>query len=610
MRKKQFQLRKVVLLASFAGTIWAQGGGGNGNGALVSLKTIKVPDAPNLGDYVKDRSALIALGKAMFWDVQAGSDGRTACATCHFHAGADHRVQNQLSSPAALSAAIPANSILTLSSFPFRLLSNINDNRSTVVREVRQVAGSAGVVHRNFFGMMSGAAEEDGTDIGGESANSINGIRTRQVTARNTPSVINAVFNVRNFWDGRAQSVFTGATPFGDSDIGLNAILWKDGQLTRTQVRLENSSLASQSVGPALNSTEMSYERRDWPIFARKLLGLTPLGRQKVSTDDSVLGSMSNPTGNGLSAEFGYAALIRASFKPEYWAAPTLENEVPQMEQNFSLFWGLAIQAYESTLVSDDSPLDRFAEGNRQALNATEQQGMQEFLGGGSQCTQCHQGTEFTAASFTNVQRRNANTNNPDDMGFFRTGVSQIAEDIGLGGKDGFDRPLFSGARAGATTGRFKSPGLRNVELTGPYFHDGGQATLEQVMDFYGRNGDFTAGGNLGPGIGQIRLSAQEKTQLVAFIKALTDERVRFERAPFDHPALCVPVGHAASAPGVLQLDNGDPRFSLSALDKWALIPAVGKSGGSVPLQTFEELLKGVGKDGSKAHALNESCEP
>ena len=93
-------------------------------------------------------------------------------------------------------------------------------------------------------------------------------------------------------------------------------------------------------------------------------------------------------------------------------------------------------------------------------------------------------------------------------------------------------------------------------------------------------------------------------------MKALTDERVRFERAPFDHPALCVPVGHAEIAPGVLQLDNGDPRFSLSALDKWALIPAVGKSGGNVPLQSFEELLKGVGKDGSKAHALNESCEP
>ena len=610
MRKNHIQLRKLALLTLFAGSIWAQGGGRNATVPLVSLKTVRVPEAPNLDDYVKDRGTLIALGKAMFWDVQAGSDGRTACASCHFHAGADHRIQNQLAGPASLAKVIPANLMLTLSDFPFRQLSNPNDNRSSVVREVRQVAGSAGVVHRNFFSMASGLAEEDGTDIGGESTFSINGIRTRQVTARNTPTVINAVFNVRNFWDGRAQSLFTGGTPFGDSDPGLNALLWKDGQLTKTQVRLENSSLASQAVGPALNSTEMSYEGRNWPAFARKMLGPSPLGRQKVAADDSVLGSIANPEGNGLTSEFGYPTLIRNAFQPEYWAAPTADGEAPQMELNFPLFWGLAIQAYEATLVSDDSPLDRFLEGNRQALNNTEQQGMQEFTGGGSQCTQCHQGAEFTAASFTNTQRRNANTNDPDDMGFFRTGVSQIAEDIGLGGKDGFDRPLFSGGRAGSTNGRFKSPGLRNVELTGPYFHDGGQATLEQVMDFYGRNGDFTAGGNLGPGIGQIRLTAQEKVQLVAFMKALTDERVRFEKAPFDHPALCIPVGHAETAPGVLQLDNTDPRFALSALDKWALIPAVGKSGAGVPLQTFEELLKGVGKDGSKAHTLTETCEP
>ena len=48
-----------------------------------------------------DQNALVVLGKALFWDMQSGSDGRTACATCHFHAGADHRVQNQLSGPDA-----------------------------------------------------------------------------------------------------------------------------------------------------------------------------------------------------------------------------------------------------------------------------------------------------------------------------------------------------------------------------------------------------------------------------------------------------------------------------------------------------------------------------
>ena len=54
-----------------------------------SLKTIAVPEPANLADFVRDRQAAIALGKALFWDMQIGSDGVQACATCHFHAGAD-----------------------------------------------------------------------------------------------------------------------------------------------------------------------------------------------------------------------------------------------------------------------------------------------------------------------------------------------------------------------------------------------------------------------------------------------------------------------------------------------------------------------------------------
>jgi cytochrome c peroxidase len=64
--------------------------------ALGSLKTIGIPKPSNLDKYVRDEKTLLVLGKALFWDVQVGSDGQTACATCHFHAGADHRVQNQL----------------------------------------------------------------------------------------------------------------------------------------------------------------------------------------------------------------------------------------------------------------------------------------------------------------------------------------------------------------------------------------------------------------------------------------------------------------------------------------------------------------------------------
>jgi uncharacterized protein (TIGR03437 family) len=156
--------------------------------------------------------------------------------------------------------------------------------------------------------------------------------------------------------------------------------------------------------------------------------------------------------------------------------------------------------------------------------------------------------------------------------------------------------------------GRFKTPGLRNVEFTGPYFHNGGQATLEQVMEFYNRGGDFAPNASNGPDIRPLVLSARDQADMVEFLKALTDDRVRFERAPFDHPELCVPDGHMqAGGPASLR-PNGNPAFAMSAADRWVGIPAVGRNGNSVPLQTFEELLAGTGADGSRAHHMSDAC--
>src|SRR5947207_7045318 len=127
---------------------------------------------------------------------------------------------------------------------------------------------------------------------------------TRQVTGRNSPSVINAGFYIRNFWDGRASSVFTGATPYGDSDTRANLLVLDMSGVHTERVRMNNSSLASQAVAPPVNSTEMSYEGRTWPMIGRKLLSLPPLAHQHVAADDSVLGGMANPDGQGLAPQF------------------------------------------------------------------------------------------------------------------------------------------------------------------------------------------------------------------------------------------------------------------------------------------------------------------
>ena len=138
-------------------------------------------------------------------------------------------------------------------------------------------------------------------------------------------------------------------------------------------------------------------------------------------------------------------------------------------------------------------------------------------------------------------------------------------------------------------SGAFKVPTLRNTEFTGPYFHNGGQATLDQVVAFYSRGGDNPADINLGPGVQNLSLSASDQAALVAFLKALSDDRVRFEQAPFDHPQLCVPNGEQFAAPGVL-MPSGDKTFLHEAADRLVEIPEVGASGG-LQLQSFAELI-------------------
>src|SRR4051812_8687398 len=86
---------------------------------LVSLKQVPVPQPTNIATYVKDQQALIVLGKALFWDAQVGSDGKTACASCHFHAGADHRMKNILAPPAANPTTVVVNQTASSSMFPF-----------------------------------------------------------------------------------------------------------------------------------------------------------------------------------------------------------------------------------------------------------------------------------------------------------------------------------------------------------------------------------------------------------------------------------------------------------------------------------------------------------
>jgi cytochrome c peroxidase len=637
------------------GAAWGRGGGG-GPGVLVGPKPLNqipvpvpfdnaelgLPQFAELKKYIKDVPSAVALGKALFWDMQVGSDGKTACATCHFKAGADIRLNNTVNPGkdgvfSSISSTVPMGPNYTLNTtfypagdFPFfqvvpatsrvgvdtlnfidPITQIVTAQTATITRSFDEVVGSQGVLKTNFVSIVTGTSVETGTpvldtvfNIGGGTPGNL-----RQVTGRNTPSVINAVFNYANFWDGRADNIFNGVTPIGPLDLSAQIWINTGGTLTQQKVAIPNASLASQAVGPPLSDVEMSYHGRTFPDLGRKMInnGLIPLGQQHVNPNDSVLGGMINGgVAPGLNTT--YEQMIKAAFQPDL----TTNSPIPggsgftQIEANFSLFWGLSIMLYEATLVSDRSPFDRFVLGNVNAVNPAAQRGSNTF---GSKCLMCHSGSEFTSAVIgsdlpgcilpdCNPVTFVANNNHSllqfnqtnmlgalSDTGFFNITLRPTADDGGRGGVINFplsfsrlaklqdqipntlpfETPfLLPGTNKDtpdAIQGSFKTPGLRNVELNPPYFHNGSVFTLDQVVEFYTRGGNFpfNAGGPTGnpfdptlgnpeqalafQALGKLRGDALGRLEIVEFLKSLTDERVRHDYAPFDHPEIFIPDG-------------------------------------------------------------------
>jgi len=643
--KKRLGIVVIFTIAAIVGqsmsaTLWAQEvPDAAPSYQLASLKTVPIPKPSNLTEFVSSETAAVVLGKALFWDMQTGSDNTQSCASCHFHAGTDSRSKHQLS-PGLLRVNADGspdpdtafdigglNYQLKPSDYPFHKLADINNRKSTVIADSNDVTGSQGLFGFLFSNIFLRRAQEAGVPEN-DPVFKVGNTNLLRVTGLNSPSTINAVFNFRNFWDGRAQNDFNGVNPFGNRDVNAKVIKADaSGELQEVKISLDNSSLASQAVGPPLSEVEMSYQGKPFSLLGKKMLPLVPLNKQKIHPDDSVLGAYSKFPMPGMRAK--YKALVQAAFQPQWWnsdrlitidangkptftsqvgtADPNSATQFSQMEYNFPLFFGLAVQMYESTLVSDDAPIDRYLEGNSNALTAQQKQG-KELFEGKAKCINCHGGPEFTNASVQNVKKerleRMVMGNNEVavyDNGFYNIGVRPTREDLGVGGKDPFGNPLSESrlAQAGrfndpnldppispnervAVDGAFKTPGLRNIELTAPYFHNGGQLTLRQVVDFYNRGGDFHEQNidDLDPDIVNLGLSNSEKDALVAFMKGLTDDRVRYQKAPFDHPQLFITNGHQGS--GTAITDDGTGKATVLMRE----IPAVGRNG-SKPLTNF-----------------------
>jgi|688.fasta_scaffold01889_22 cytochrome c peroxidase len=667
----------------------------------------------------RNNAALVQLGKALFWDTAVGSDGM-ACASCHFAAGADSRTINQINPgfnhnnhtyDALPGGTVGPNAQLKVSDFPLWVFGAPNDPANPTklsATVVDDVISSAGTLNGTFVGNDPLLDGDTCTSRILDEA-SVNGINVRRVEPRNTPSSINATFYVRNFWDGRANKVFNGANPFGLRD--QNSKVWMTpvgGVPTQVKLVIDNASLASQAVGPVLSDLEMSCAGRTFTTVGTKLVGRKILNTQTISATDSVLSTFR--TNKPL-----YRTLIQRAFQPVFWTGVNPSN-IPLDEANFPLFFGLAVQAYEDTLRSGNSPYDnllrvrqpitvagnpvpvgtapqliRRPNGTFIGMNRSQSRGFDLFMGAVSPlnpqvgvdpvtlapipqkngaCIFCHNGPEFSSATFTalapapigvNITDPNAVPNGfmvepmpflpgavvaeavvpvfdpalqfgSYDLGFYDIGVTPIAFDRGLGGNDPWGNPLafsqqwqnafglascptdlVTPANGGAcappntvdvfnvatnfvdvngvplvmtpalsparTDGSFKTPSLRNVSLTAPYFHNGSAKNLNEVMMLYNNGGLFN-NPNLHPEIKVLGFDATDFTDITNFMLMLTDNRVAREAAPFDHPSLTIPNGHTITA----KPNTND------AVDNFLVLPATGRNGRAAPA-TFETKL-------------------
>lgn len=227
----------------------------------------------------------------------------------------------------------------------------------------------------------------------------------------NAPTVFNAAFHVKQFWDGRA------------------------------------ATLQEQAGGPPLNPVEMGYQHpSDWDKIAAK-----------------------------LNADPEFAAEFKKAY-PEGFNGETITN---------------AIAEYERTLITPNSPFDRYLKGDRDAIDETAKKGYRLFLKLG--CQTCHTGPAMGGQSFEFA----------DLKGDFFAGRAKTNDDNGL----------MNFSKRESDQHRFRVPTLRNVELTWPYMHDASATTLEAaITKMYHYQ------------LGYDKLDKQEVRQLVAFLKTLTGE--------------------------------------------------------------------------------------
>lgn len=244
---------------------------------------------------------------------------------------------------------------------------------------------------------------------------------------------------------------------------------WSDGLATAIGDGMKKLGRATPTIVNAAFNPVQFWDGRTRTLEAQALGPLT--------ADAEMHGSIADMK-RKLEAIAGYRAMFDAAYPGEGIGGETIAK---------------AIASFERTVLSTDSPFDRWMRGDRHAVSESAKRGFEVFRGAG-RCETCHSGYNFT------------------DNGFHNIGIKESAgrEDLGR----------YTQVKLAILKGAFKTPTLRNVALTGPYMHNGCYQTLAEVVEHYARGGDVKD--NLSPDMKPLQLSERDKQDLVEFMKSLT----------------------------------------------------------------------------------------
>lgn len=283
---------------------------------------------------------------------------------------------------------------------------------------------------------------------------------------------------------------------FTDGQVGSTGLF---GDVTpRNAMGLTNVAYNQNFTWANPLATQLEHQAR-FPLF-----GETPPEMGLTGQEDKTLAK--------LKAEKVYKELFSKSFPAE--AEPFSMNNVIK-----------AISAFQRTLLSFNSPYDKYLRGEKSSFGESEKRGMSLFFSEKAECFHCHGGFNFTDSSV------HENSSTPAQR-FHNNGLYNIDD---RGGYPKTDRGLYDLTSNKNDMGKFKAPTLRNIALTAPFMHDGSIATLEGVVDHYINGGtDIREGKNKGFGsinpfksefVPGLTLTEQERQDLLNFLHSLTDEQ-------------------------------------------------------------------------------------